>query len=113
MMIHTMTVAPAPFEKILRGTKIIESRLYDEKRQRIVPGDRIVFSCKTDPSRKVTTIVQALYRYPAFDNLFADFPPSFFGGATRESLMKEIATFYTKEERKNYGVIGIKIEVLP
>lgn len=112
MIIHKMKLATAPFEKIASGNKVIESRLYDEKRQQINLGDQIEFVCNDDQSRKVIVIVKALYLYPTFENLFSDFSPVLFGGTSKEELIKEIEVFYSKKEQKKYGVIGIKIEVV-
>lgn len=107
-----MKLAAVPFEKIANGTKTIESRLYDEKRQQIKLGDRIEFICKDNPTKKVMTIVKALYLYPDFVSMFSDFPPSYFGGVSSKELLKEIETFYSKDEQAQYGVIGIKIELV-
>lgn len=40
---HQMRLHPEPFEKIKNGTKIIEMRLNDEKRQKVQIGDKIEF----------------------------------------------------------------------
>jgi ASC-1-like (ASCH) protein len=112
MTTHKMKLATVPFEKIASGNKIIESRLYDEKRQQINLGDRVEFTCNDDQSKKVVTVVKALHRYPNFANLFSDFPPSLFGGTSKDDLIKEIETFYSKEEQERYGVVGIKIELV-
>ena len=42
-MIHTMKLDAEPFEKIKNGSKTVELRLFDEKRQKIKPGDIIEF----------------------------------------------------------------------
>ena len=105
-----MKLSKLPFEKITNGKKIIESRLYDEKRKKINVGDQIEFSCNDKPGKKVITKVKALYRYESFKYLFSDFPPEYFGSNSKDELIKEIETFYSKEEQKKYGVIGIKIE---
>lgn len=107
-----MKLATLPFEKIANGTKIIESRLYDERRQQISLGDRIEFVCKDNLARKITTVVKALYLYPDFERMFSDFPPSYFGSISKKELLKEIETFYSKEEQAEYGVVGIKIELV-
>ncbi len=112
MVIHQMKLAAAPFEKVAGGEKVMESRLYDAKRQQINLGDQIEFVCVEDNSRKVLTEVQALYRYLDFESLFSDFPPSLFGGASKEELIEEIQSFYTRQEQEKYGVVGIKIEVV-
>jgi len=107
-----MKLSGLPFEKIANGKKTIESRLYDEKRQQINVGDQIEFSCNDEPDKKIITKVKSLYRYESFENLFSDFPPECFGGSSKEELVKEIETFYSKEEQKKYGVVGIKIELV-
>ncbi len=112
MKIHQMKLALVPFEKIVHGEKIIESRLYDEKRQQIDIGDQIEFTCSDNPFQKVLTKVKALYRYKDFASMFSDFSPSFFGGASKEELIKETETFYSKDEQARYGVVGIKIELV-
>lgn len=111
MTIHKMKLSAGPFEKIASGKKIIESRLYDEKRQIINTGDQIEFTCNDKSDEKVITTVKALYRYGSFDDMFSDFPSQYFGGNSKEELIKEIETFYSKEEQKKYGVVGIKIEL--
>lgn len=112
MVIHKMKLAIIPFEKIVAGKKVIESRLYDEKRRQINVGDQIKFTCNDDSSKKIVTIVKALFIYHNFENLFSDFSPSLFGGISKKELLKEIEIFYSKEEQKKYGVIGVKIEVI-
>ncbi len=112
MTTHQMKLDIAPFEKIVNGEKNIESRLYDEKRQRIRPGDQIEFTCNDKPTKKVLTTVKALYRYADFESLFSDFPSTYFGGTSKEGLVKGIETFYSKEDQSKYGVVGIKIELL-
>lgn len=110
--IHQMKLAKAPFDKITSGQKIIESRLFDEKRQLINIGDEIEFAQNDDPTQTAKTRVVALYRYASFEMLFADFPPEYFGGSSKESLIDEIGQFYSAEEQKKYGVVGIRIQIL-
>lgn len=112
MTTHQMKLATGPFEKIANGNKIIESRLYDDKRRQINLGDTIEFTCNEEPTRKVATKVVALYQYASFEKMFSDFPSKYFGGESEEELVKEIETFYSKEDQEKYGVLGIKIEVL-
>jgi ASC-1-like (ASCH) protein len=42
-MEHILKLKPKYFNYINKGTKIIELRLYDEKRQKISIGDTIIF----------------------------------------------------------------------
>lgn len=112
MIIHKMKLATTPFEKIVSGEKVIESRLYDDKRQQINLGDQIEFTSNDDSTKKVLAEVKALYRYSDFESLFSDFLPSNFGGISKNELLKEIETFYSKDEQVKYGVIGIKIKLV-
>ncbi len=52
-MIHKMKLNKSPFERIKNGTKTIEFRLYDEKRQQIKVGDKIEFSKLPDLQEKL------------------------------------------------------------
>ena len=104
-----MKLALVPFEQIANGEKVIESRLYDEKRQQVSVGDHIEFSCIDDSARKINTEVRALYQYKSFDDLFFDFPPAYFGGSSKEELLTAIKKFYSEEDQETYGVVGIRL----
>lgn len=109
-MIHKMKLGREPFIKIKNEEKIIESRLFDEKRSMINIGDEIEFTCNENQIEKILTKVIALYRYKSFEELFSDFPSAYFGENSKEELLKEIEQFYSKEEQDKYGVVGIKIK---
>ena len=107
---HQMKLTKPPFEKISSGEKIIESRLFDEKRQQINIGDSIEFLQSDDFDNKIVKKVRALYRYGSFEEMFSDFPAEYFGGDSKESLLEEIHRFYPAEEESQSGVIGIRME---
>ena len=111
MIKHSMNLRQEPFEKIRDGKKIIESRLYDEKRQGIMLGDQLEFSC-VETSEKVNTEVIGLIRYATFAKMFMDISPQMFGGDSREFLTNEINQFYSTEEQERYGVLGIRLQLL-
>ena len=52
-MLHQMKLKRSPFEKIKDGSKTIELRLYDEKRQKVKIGDFIEFTCLDDATQKI------------------------------------------------------------
>ena len=111
-MKHQMKLSEEPFSKIANGEKVIESRLYDEKRQQIAIGDEIEFSENSRPEHKVLTRVKGLLRYRSFKDLFADHDPALFGGEDRKFLLNEIKQFSSDEDEQKYGVTGIRIEVI-
>lgn len=108
---HQMKLQPLPFSQIKEGSKTIESRLNDEKRQLINIGDQIEFLLANDESQKVLTRVVDLHKFKTFPKLFSSFAPEEFGGKDQDDLMG-IYKYYSKEDEEKYGVVGIEIKVL-
>ncbi len=107
-----MKLAVYPFKKVISGKKDIESRLYDQKRQKVNVGDQIEFTCKDDFSKKVLVKVKAIYLYSSFEELFSDFSAKRFGGKSKQELIEEVNKFYSKKEQQKYNAVGIKIELI-
>lgn len=111
-MQHQMKLATEPYNNIALGKKLIESRLYDEKRQQISIGDQIIFSENDKPDNTVTTVVKGLLRYQTFQELFADHDPALFGEESRDFLLTQIKSFYSDEDEQKYGVVGVRLELI-
>ena len=109
---HQMKLATEPYNNIALGRKVIESRLFDEKRQQITIGDRIVFSENDKPENSVTTVVKGLLRCQTFQELFADHDLALFGEESRDFLLDQVKQFYSDEDEQKYGVIGIRLQLL-
>lgn len=109
MIVHEMKLQPAPFEAVKNGGKIIESRLFDEKRQLIQLGDQILFRNTANLDETVPARVDGLLRYPTFSAMFSDFSAVSFGGESKSALEEQIYSFYSKEDEAKYGVLGIRI----
>lgn len=109
-MLHTMKLKKEPFEKIKNGSKTIELRLNDEKRQKVQVGDFIEFSHLDDLKQKIQTRVTTLHHFGSFAELFAAILKEKFGYASDETpnpnFMDE---YYTREEQEKYGVLGIEL----
>lgn len=112
MQSHTLQLATAPFNAIAAGGKVIESRLYDEKRQLIKLGDMITFINRESPEQTVEAKVVGLLRYTTFHDLFTNNNPAKFGGESVEWLEDQISEFYTPEDQQRYGVVGIEFELV-
>ena len=115
-MIHTMHLKDEPFKKIESGTKTVELRLYDKKRRLIDVGDDIIFIDLSNDSERLAARVKALYRYASFEELFYDIAPEkcgFQNGETVEEAAASMQKYYSKEQILHYGVLGIKLEVIP
>ena len=107
-MLHKMKLQEDPFERIKSGTKTVEFRLYDEKRQTIQIGDEIEFSKLPELQEKLLVKVIDLYKEESFEKLFK----KVFVGEDKEKIIekaKSMNRFYTPEQEKEYGVVGIKI----
>ena len=113
-MIHEMKLQPEYYNFILNGTKRIEIRLYDEKRQSIKLGDTIKFLKEPELSESFNAKVTGLLRYDSFEDMFKDFDISILSdkSMTKEELIKVLEQFYTKEKQEQYGVLGIRIELI-
>lgn len=112
MQFHSLQLAASPFNSILVGNKVIESRLYDEKRRLIQPGDILTFTNRESPDQTVEVNVLGLLRYASFHDLFKHNDPAKFGGESVEWLEQQISEFYTEEDQQRYGVVGIEFEVV-
>lgn len=111
MTTHQLKLATEPFNAIISGNKTIESRLYDAKRQKIQIGDRIIFTNRDNSEQTATAEVVGLLRYATFRDLFSHNNPRKFGGDNVEWLENQISEFYSIEDQKIYGVIGIEFRV--
>ena len=111
---HEMKLQPEYYNYILNGTKRIEIRLNDEKRSKIKIGDTIKFLKEPDLKESFKIKVVGLYRYNSFEDLFKDFDISILSdkSMTKEELIGVLEQFYTKEKQEQYGVLGIKIELI-
>lgn len=107
-----MKLQPEPFNRIADGSKIIESRLYDEKRRRLKLGDTIVFLKYPDLKEAVQAEVVGLLLYPTFDRLMSDYPAAAFGGRSKDALLDEVRQFYSPEDERQCGVLGIRLRLL-
>ncbi len=107
-MLHKMKLNESPFERIKNGTKTIEFRLYDEKRQKIEIGDKIEFSKVSDMQEKLVVDVIDLYKEKSFEKLFEKLY------SNKEEIKRKtesMSQIYSKEKEQQYGVIGIKIKI--
>ena len=107
-MLHKMKLNKSPFEGIKNGTKTIEFRLFDEKRQQIKVGDKIEFSKLPDLQEKLLVDVVELYREDTFEKLFRNLY------SDEEEIIrktKAIYEIYSPEKEQQYGILGIKIKI--
>ena len=107
-MIFRMKLQNEPFKQIKKEIKKIEIRLNDEKRKIFEINDYIEFTNITTLEIMFVKITN-LYHFESFEKLFNNFDNSILGCGSYEEMYK----YYSKEEEKKYGVLGIEIKVLP
>ena len=110
-MIHEMRLHDEPFKLIKAGTKTIELRLYDEKRQEINVGDMIEFTSRATGERQLTKVI-GLHIYSSFADLYKKHDKVSMGYSEDEAAKPEdMELYYSKEEQGKYGVVGIEIQL--
>lgn len=107
-MLHNMKLNAEPFEMIINGTKTVELRLNDEKRQKVQVGDFIAFSHISAPERSVQVRVVSLHPFGSFGELFEVLPKESFGFRSNETVPPDFMdAFYPRAEQEKYGALGI------
>lgn len=108
---HAMKLHKEPFAMIKSGQKTIELRLYDEKRQKIQPGDNIIFT-NTATGETLRATVVKLHRFSGFDALYRSLP-LLKCGYTVENIGQahpsDMEQYYSAREQQQYGVVGIEL----
>ena len=113
MTSHHMKLNPGPFVMIKSGQKTIELRLCDEKRQKIKPGDTIVFTDNAT-GEAMTVTVKKLHKFANFAQLYTSLP-LLQCGYTEENIddakASDMQAYYSAQEQEKYGVVGIEISL--
>lgn len=110
-MIHNMKLHIEPFNSIAYGSKTIELRLNDEKRQQINVGDTIVFNCAKN-NDTITARVKELHKFADFKELYNALPLDKCGYTAHEvksAKYTDMYDYYTEEQIKKYGALGIEL----
>ena len=106
---HEMKLAPRPFEMIKSGYKSIEMRLYDEKRQKVRAGDRIIFT-NVGTGEKIVARVKNLHIFNNFKELYSAFDKKALGyGEDEEKNYEDMTKYYSKREQKKYKAVAIEL----
>lgn len=109
-----MDLVLSAFQKIANGTKTIELRLNDPKRQAISVGDHIVF-CNVETDERLEVAVRARHEFATFEELYAALPLSKCGYSEDElptAHPDDMHAYYTDEQIALHGVVGIEISCL-
>ena len=111
-MTHIMSLELSAFLKIADGSKTIELRLNDEKRQRIKIGNRIEFRCGEINSVIFAEVIK-LHNFPDFEQLYKALPLEKCGypkDNLKIAQYTDMEKYYTKSQIKKYGALGIELQ---
>lgn len=111
-MTHCMNIDLSAFLKIAKGSKTIELRLNDEKRQRIKIDDRIEFRC-SEINSIISAEVIKLHKFPNFEQLYKVLPLEKCGYSKnhlKTAHYTDMEKYYTKEQIEKYGALGIELQ---
>ena len=109
-MKYEMKLNNGPYMSIKNGTKTIELRLNDEKRQLLKVKDLIEFTNRETLEKMLVEIVN-LHHYVSFEELYKHFDKVYLGYKEDEiANPKDMEEYYSKEEQEKYGVLGIEIK---
>lgn len=107
---HYMKLHNDPFNLIKSGTKTVELRLNDLKRQKIKVGDLIEFTNRVTDEKMVVRVVD-LIKFNSFSDLYKNFSKVSMGYREDEDANpSDMELYYSLEEQAKYGVLAIKIE---
>ena len=112
-MMFELRLNPAPFESIKAGTKTIEMRLLDEKRQKYKVGDFLIFKKRPEEIETLKAKIVNLHKVKTFADLYNKFNKIKLGYKENETAKPEdMQEFYPIDEQQKYGVVGIEIELI-
>ena len=109
---HYMKLHNDPFNLIKSGTKTIELRLNDLKRQKIKVGDLIEFTNRVTDEKMLVRVID-LIKFNSFSDLYKNFSKVSMGyREDEEANPSDMELYYSLEEQEKYGVLAIKIEMI-
>lgn len=107
-----MHLKEEPFNSIKNGTKTIEMRLFDEKRQQLKIGENIKFINDKTGEELLTKIVN-LHKFKSFEELYKNFDKIKLGYKEWEvAKSSDMLKYYPQSQQQKYGVVGIEIKLI-
>ena len=111
-MIFEMSLHEKPFLLIEEGRKDIEMRLNDERRRKMHERDFILFFQPIMKKYLFAKIIK-IHHFPDFNLLYQSFDKERLGYLKQEEARpSDMNLYYTNEQIKRYGVLGIEMQVI-
>lgn len=108
---HRMNLYPDAFELIKNGSKKVEMRLNDEKRQKLTIGDLVIFT-NTETKEEIIVEVIDLNAFKSFKELYSSYEKTVIGYKKDEvANPNDMLDYYSQEQIDKYGVLAIEIKL--
>ena len=105
-----MKLKDEPFCAIKSGKKVVEMRLFDEKRKLLKVNDFIEF-VNIESEEKLKTKVQELKNFSNFEELYKFYDKTDLGYLDYQNASyTDMLKYYSNSEIEKYGVIALKIK---
>ena len=109
-MQHKLNLHKAPFDLIKSWVKTIESRLFDEKRQKIKIWDELIFVSRENWDI-IKTEVFKLYKAESFLELSKIINLEKTWINITKLFLESLEIYYPKEKQENFWVVGIEFMI--
>ncbi len=110
--VHEMSLLPSMFEKVAKGEKTVEIRLFDEKRAQMRVGDTVLLRHETNRSKTLSAKIVGTHRYDSFSELVFDFEPKELGfpDGTPEDVLELLMRIYGGRANE-HGAFALRISL--
>ena len=109
-MTFYLNIDDTPFNKIKNGSKVVEMRLFTDKRKDVSIGDELVLK-NTLTNEEIKVKVKGVYPFSTFKELYEYFPKEMLGyQKDEEAKYQDMYLYYEQSKIKEYGVVGFHIE---
>lgn len=100
------------FDIVKDGIKDVEVRLYDEKRQKLKVGDKLIFISRGNNNDQITAVVKKIVYFKDFVEVTKNYEMNriYLEGTSLDEYLELMNKFYSIEEQKKYGVLAIEFE---
>ena len=111
---YMMKLDASFFDKMKARKKIYEVRLYDEKRQSVSVGDKIIFKRRPELIEGLVVRVTEIRRFESFEQMAKTLSLTSVGfdNKNAEEVSQFYRTIYTQEDEQKYGVVAFRVELI-
>jgi len=110
--VYQMNLKPSPFQAIKNGQKVVEMRLNKNGRDKIKPGDFIVFNNEQN-GEKIKVTVTSVSKFSSFEELYKNYDKKDLGYLSdQQADPNDMLIYYKKEDIIRFGVLAIMIKLL-